>query len=189
MPSDIPETNEAGPVDPMALRRVCGHFVTGVTVVTSGRGEQAAGTTVNSFTSVSLDPPLVLVCLHADSRLRAVVRETGAYVVNFLAERQKALAWAFANRATASMETVGHRPSATGVPVLTDALAYLSCRLAETSEIGDHTIFVGEVVDLGVPEPRRQPLVFFKGRMGSLGEDEARAQRVVDGNGFVQAAT
>ncbi len=150
------------------LRRVCGHFVTGVTVVTSGRGEQVAGKTVNSFTSVSLDPPLVLICLHTDSRLRALVQDSRAYVVNFLAAQQEPLAWAFANKATASMQDVAHRPSVTGVPVLNDALAFLSCRLVDTSVAGDHTVFVGEVVDLGLPERFEQPLVFFRGEMSSL---------------------
>lgn len=168
MPSDSQELNQAGPVDAKLLRRACGHFVTGVTVITSGRGEQAAGTTVNSFTSVSLDPPLVLFCLHSESRLRAVVEDSRAYAVNFLAAQQEPLAWAFAGRATAAVQDVAHRPSVTGVPVLNDALAFLSCRLVDTSEVGDHTVFVGEVVDLGVPEQSQQPLVFFRGEMGSL---------------------
>jgi flavin reductase (DIM6/NTAB) family NADH-FMN oxidoreductase RutF len=173
-------------VDAKMLRSVCGHFVTGVTVVTSGRGEQASGTTVNSFTSVSLDPPLVVVCLHNDARLCSVVRESDAYVVNFLAAQQEPLAWAFAAKAKAraSLQDVAHRPSATGVPVLDEALAFLSCRLVQTSEVGDHTIFVGEVVELGLPERRRQPLVFFRGEMSSL---DAKKHRVIDGNGFVQA--
>ncbi|WP_406864105.1 flavin reductase family protein [Streptomyces sp. HUAS MG47] len=168
MPSDSQKPNQAGPVEAKLLRRVCGHFVTGVTVITSGRDEEASGTTVNSFTSVSLDPPLVLFCLHSESRLRRVVEESRAYAVNFLAAEQEPLARAFAGRATASMRNAAHRPSATGVPVLDDALAYLSCRLVDTSEVGDHTVFIGEVVDLGVPERGQQPLVFFRGEMSSL---------------------
>ncbi|RPK83861.1 flavin reductase family protein [Streptomyces sp. ADI98-10] len=168
MPSDSQSSSSTAPVETELLRAVCGHFVTGVTVITSGRGEQAAGTTVNSFTSVSLDPPLVLFCLHHKSRLRDVVEDSQAYAVNFLAAQHEPLARAFAGRSTASLQEVPHRPSATGVPVLSDALAYLSCRLVNTFEGGDHTVFVGEVVDLDVPERDRRPLVFFRGAMGAL---------------------
>lgn len=170
MQSDGQEPNQAGPVDVTMLRRVCGHFVTGVTVITSGCGDQAAGTTVNSFTSVSLDPPLVLFCLHNDSRLRPVVEESGSYVVNFLSAQQEPLAWTFAAKATASLRDVAHSPSVTGTPVLDDALGFLSCRVVSTSEVGDHTIFVGEVVDMGLPTRFEQPLVFFRGTMSALQE-------------------
>ncbi len=168
MPSDSQSSSPTPPVETNVLRAVCGNFVTGVTVITSGRGEQAAGTTVNSFTSVSLDPPLVLFCLHQRSRLKAVVEESQAYAVNFLAAQHEPLARAFSGRHTASLHEVVHHPSATGVPVLTDALAYLSCRLVDTFQGGDHTVFVGEVVDLGVPERDRRPLVFFRGALGAL---------------------
>ncbi|MFK4070894.1 flavin reductase family protein [Streptomyces sp. NPDC029674] len=161
------------PIDGKTLRSVCGLFVTGVTVITSGGGERAAGTTVNSFTSVSLDPPLVLFCLHQASRLRALVEESGAYTVNFLAGRQEPLAWAFAGRHTATLQDVEHRYSAVGVPVLSQAMAFLSCRLVNAFEGGDHTIFVGEVAELGVPRADTEPLIFFRGSMGSL-EDEPR---------------
>ncbi|WP_262386750.1 flavin reductase family protein [Streptomyces sp. TRM49041] len=156
------------PVDTESLRRVCGHFVTGVTVVTSGLGERAAGTTVNSFTSVSLDPALVLFCLHRASRLRAVVEESRAYAVNLLAAEQEPLARAFAGRATASLDETPHHSARTGVPVLGGVVGYLSCHLVNTVEAGDHTVFVGEVVELGVPGADEEPLVFFRGELGPL---------------------
>lgn len=87
------------------LRTVCGNFATGVTVITSGSGETAAGATVNSFTSVSLDPPLVLICLHENSRLLPVVQESGGFVVNFLTHQQEPVAWAFAGPQTAPGST------------------------------------------------------------------------------------
>ncbi|WP_026361232.1 flavin reductase family protein [Amycolatopsis nigrescens] len=169
------------PVDGRALRDVCGHFVTGVTVITSGAGERAAGTTVNSFTSVSLDPPLVLFCLHRESRLRAVVRESGWYVVNFLAGRQEKLARAFAGRDTAAIADVGHRPCSTGAPVLSEALGFLSCRLVDEVEGGDHVIFVGEVVELGLSGRARDPLIFFRGSLGALEEEPRGAHPIFDG--------
>ncbi|MET8690726.1 flavin reductase family protein [Streptomyces sp. NPDC004732] len=170
-PTDTHPPQQAGPIDGKTLRTVCGLFVTGVTVITSGSGPHAAGTTVNSFTSVSLDPPLVLFCLHQASRLRPLVEESGAYTVNFLAGRQEPLAWAFAGKHTATLQDVEHRYSGAGVPVLSQAMAFLSCRLVNTFEGGDHTIFVGEVAELGVARADTEPLIFFRGSMGAL-EDE-----------------
>lgn len=167
-PSHAQELHRPGPVDARTLRSVCGLFATGVAVVTSGRGQEAQGTTVNSFTSVSLDPPLVLFCLHRESRLRAVVEETGAYAVNVLTAQQEALAQMFSGKKSSDIGRVAHRPSVTGVPVLSDALAFLSCRLVNSFGGGDHMVFVGEVVDLEVLRQDEDPLVFFRGEMGSL---------------------
>ncbi|MFJ3671278.1 flavin reductase family protein [Streptomyces sp. NPDC090106] len=176
-------THQQAPVtgiDGKLLRSVCGMFVTGVTVITSGSGSQAAGTTVNSFTSVSLDPPLVLFCLHKDSRLRAVVEESGAYTVNFLAGRQEPLAWAFAGKHTATLDGVDHHYSSANVPVLSHAMAFLSCRLVNAFEGGDHTIFVGEVAELGVPSGESEPLIFFRGSMGCLEEEQRGTHPMFD---------
>jgi 3-hydroxy-9,10-secoandrosta-1,3,5(10)-triene-9,17-dione monooxygenase reductase component len=180
----LPETevpHQSMPVEPAMLRTVCGLFVTGVTVITSGTGKETAGTTVNSFTSVSLDPPLVLFCLHNGSRLRAVVESCGAYAVNFLAGRHARLARAFAGRDTAALGSVAHHRSAAGVPVLSEALACLSCRLVNAFDGGDHTIFVGEVVGMGVPRRDQQPLIFFRGSLGALEEEPHGGHVVIDG--------
>ncbi|WP_079032068.1 flavin reductase family protein [Streptomyces specialis] len=180
-PTDTQAPAQVNPVAGRTLRDVCGLFVTGVTVITSGTEEAAAGTTVNSFTSVSLDPPLVLFCLHNDSRLRAVVESTGAYAVNFLSGRQEKLARAFAGKSTAAITDVAHHASVTGVPVLSEALAFLSCRLVNAFDGGDHTIFVGEVVELGVPRQSQEPLIFFRGFLGSLEEEPHGVDPVFDG--------
>lgn len=179
--ASVQRMHHAQPVTADLLRRVCGHFVTGVTVITSGLGERAAGATVNSFTSVSLDPPLVLFCLHDQSRLRGVVEETGAYAVNFLEGRQEKLAHAFAGRDTANIKDVAHHDSATGVPVLSEALTFLSCLLVDAFDGGDHTIFLGKVVELGVPRYNRDPLIFFRGSLGALEEEPHDAHPIVDG--------
>jgi len=160
------------PIDGKMLRQVCGHFVTGVTVITSGEvGGECGGTTVNSFTSVSLEPPLVLFCLHNDSRLREMVEGGRSFAVNFLAGRQEQVAWKFAGKQTANLSDVPHmRSAAAGTPVLSDALAFLACTLVSQFDGGDHTIYLGEVVELGAARGR-DPLIFFKGALGALADE------------------
>lgn len=166
LPVPVPPAVEA-----LALRSICGLFVTGVTVITSGEAGRSAGTTVNSFTSVSLDPPLVLFCLHRQSRLLEVLHSSERFVVNFLSGSQEGLARAFAGRRTAQLEDFAHRRTGEGLPVLDKALAYLSCRLVNEMDGGDHTILLGEVVELGAAPASTEPLVFFRGSMGSLSDE------------------
>ncbi|MCX4591808.1 flavin reductase family protein [Streptomyces sp. NBC_01549] len=156
------------PIEGAALRRVCAHFATGVTVITTGTPGSSAGTTVNSFTSVSLEPPLVLFCLHQHSRLRSPIQQSGGFVVNFLTRQQESLAWAFAGRESAKVEDVPHHRTADGLPVLSGALAYLSCRLVEEYDGGDHTIVLGEVVGLGAAGQDEDPLIFYRGSIRAL---------------------
>ncbi|NUR04731.1 MAG: flavin reductase family protein [Streptomyces sp.] len=157
------EERDAAPVEARALREVCGRYPTGVAVVTcQGTGrEEPVGVTVNSFTSVSLDPALVLFCVHKDSRALLAVKESGAFAVNILAADQEGLCRAFARRNTADFGDLPHGPGVTGSPVLGDALAFLDCRLHTVFPGGDHVIIVGEVVDLGLLR-EDQPLTFFR---------------------------
>jgi 3-hydroxy-9,10-secoandrosta-1,3,5(10)-triene-9,17-dione monooxygenase reductase component len=160
--------HETKPVEPRMLRQVCGFFVTGVTVVTTEVEGELAGTTVNSFTSVSLEPPLVLFCLHERSRLGGVVRRSGRFVVNFLAGSQERVALAFAAKETALVQDVAHHGAGAEGPILSDALAFLACRVVGEFAGGDHTIFLGEVTRLGIHRQEGEPLVFFRGGMGAL---------------------
>ncbi|MEU2616556.1 flavin reductase family protein [Streptomyces sp. NPDC054813] len=148
-------------VDPQALRSVCANWATGVTVITSGSTERAAGLTVNSFTSVSLDPALILVCIHNDSGELPVLRRTGAFAVNILAADQEELCRSFASRHTRHTAKADTRPGITGVPVIPDALAYLECRIDREVDGGDHVIVIGEVIDLAV-QREEGPLTFFR---------------------------
>jgi flavin reductase (DIM6/NTAB) family NADH-FMN oxidoreductase RutF len=151
--------------DQRRFRDVVGAFPTGVTVVTA---PGPAGLTTNAFSSVSLDPPLVLVCFDNASRTLPAVRESGRYAVNVLRAGQEELAAVFASKAIAEdkfaavTHTVAH-----GVPVLDDALAWMACEVVELVEAGDHTIGIGRVDALEVFEG--EPLVFFRGRYGTLG--------------------
>jgi flavin reductase (DIM6/NTAB) family NADH-FMN oxidoreductase RutF len=173
--------DEAQPIEARLLRNVCGLFVTGVTVITSGERGRSMGATVNSFTSVSLDPPLVLFCLHKESRLRPVVEESRKFVVNFLAGRQERLARTFAKKDTAAIDEVVHHRSSEGMPILSEALAFLACRLTSEFEGGDHTIFVGEVVELGAPRENHEPLIFFRGSMSELEDEPWAVHPISDG--------
>lgn len=174
-------SREAQQIDGRMLRNVCGLFVTGVTVITTGVDGRLDGTTVNSFTSVSLDPPLVLFCLHKQSRLSPMLQESGLFVVNFLAGRQERLARAFAGKQTAGFGEVAYHHSADGMPVLSDALAFLACAVVNEIEGGDHTIFVGEVREVGVPRHNAEPLIFFRGSLGALEHEPEAIPPIWDG--------
>ena len=148
-------------VDPQALRSVCANWATGVTVITSGSTARTTGLTVNSVTAVSLDPALILVCIHNDSGELPVLRRTGAFAVNILAADQEELCRSFASRHTRHSAKADTRPGITGVPVLSDALAYLECRIEREVDGGDHVIVIGEVIDLAV-QREEGPLTFFR---------------------------
>jgi flavin reductase (DIM6/NTAB) family NADH-FMN oxidoreductase RutF len=153
------------------FRHALGHFATGVTVITVVRGpEQVHGMTANAFASVSLDPPLVLVCVEHTARSFPLLREQRRFGVNVLREDQLALARYFAD-ATQDHETAQHlgvryETSTRGTPLLADCLARLECALVATHEAGDHTIFVAAVEEVSVREGR--PLLFYRGKFPSL---------------------
>lgn len=171
----------ASAIDSLALRRLCGMFVTGVTVVTTGSAAEAAGATVNSFTSVSLDPPLVLFCLHKRSRLHRALARSGAFAVNFLAGPQEQVARAFAGRETAVFHDLTWHLSAPGVPVLSEALGYMACQIVDQFAGGDHAIILGKVTELGVPRHDRDPLIFYQGAFGALEWEGGLAYPISDG--------
>jgi len=153
--------------DPRAFRAVAGLFTTGVTVVTSSRGSEGRGMTANAFTSVSLDPLLVLVCVRRDSEMRRLVDATHHFAVSVLAASQQDVATWFANparpRGRAQFDSVDWQPGrATGAPVIGGCLAWLECAVAERVGAGDHMVLIGRVLDLGRSEAT-EPLVFFNG--------------------------
>ncbi|MGW1542623.1 flavin reductase family protein [Streptomyces sp. NPDC002309] len=173
----LTRTPERQPIEPLTLRRVCGLFTTGVTVVSTGPSGRAEGTTVNSFTSVSLDPPLVLFCLHKRSRLHDLLQESGGFTVNFLSGRQQPLARWFAEKRPDAFAGVPHHFTGDGLPALSEALAYLGCTTVDVHAAGDHDIVIGEVVELGVPEQGQEPLIFFDGSLGPLERGAGRFGR------------
>ena len=134
------------------FRQVMGQFTTGVTVVTTRSHEGLAGLTVNSFTSVSLDPPLVLICIDLYSMVLPFIRASGNFTVNVLTSEQEALSRCFA---TISAERYKHfchasyHIASTGSPIFDDALAFIDSRIVAEYPGGDHVIFVGHVVAMG----------------------------------------
>ncbi len=116
---------------------------------------RVAAATVNWVTQVSFDPPLVVVGVKADSGTHAVIKEAGSFALNVLGKDQQATAYAFFKPAEREGDTIGgeaFRTGTTGAPILESCPAYVECKLTETLERGDHSIFVGEVVDAGVAQ-------------------------------------
>jgi 3-hydroxy-9,10-secoandrosta-1,3,5(10)-triene-9,17-dione monooxygenase reductase component len=150
-------------VDQAEFRRVMGHWSSGVAIASSRTGDgRPRGLTVNSLTSVSLQPPLVLVCLDRSSETFHCILEAGSYAVSILEASQEPLARSFSGvHGDGKFEGVPYRAAVTGSPVLEDALAWLDCRLEAAHEAGDHHIFVGEVVAAGARAG--EPLLFFRG--------------------------
>ena len=152
------------------FRDAMGHFATGVTVVTSvGADGAPVGTTANAVTSLSLDPPLVLVCFDLGSLTLQAIRGHGSFVVNVLAAAQRHLSANFARRGlTAAWDGVRHRHGPTGSPRLEDVLAVLECTVEHCLPGGDHEIVVGRVRHAETSATPADPLVFFRGGYASL---------------------
>lgn len=135
------------------FRHVMGHFVTGVTVVTTKYQETVAGLTVNAFCSVSLNPPLVLVCVDVTSNTLAFMRESGCYAINILTKEQEHLSRCFATLSAERYEDFCHaqyHTVTTGAPVIDDALAFIDARIVAEYPGGDHIIFLGQVEAMGM---------------------------------------
>lgn len=147
----------------LRLREALGNFVTGVTVITTRRGGELHGLTANSFSSVSLDPPLVLFSLARAADCFDAFECTEAFAVNVLRSDQEELSSRFATKDVDKWTGVGWRPGTGGCPLLDGAVATFECRVAARHEGGDHVIYVGEVVGFDhLPDAR--PLAFFRGR-------------------------
>jgi len=140
--------------------RICGKFATGVMVATVvGRDGAPHGITVNSFTSVSLDPMLVLFCVDNRARILGHFLAGGSFALNVLSERQEQLSRRFARSDVDRFESVDWQPGRTGAPLLRDTIGWLECQLSQTVAAGDHTILIGRPIKGGWREGR--PLVYF----------------------------
>lgn len=157
-------------IAPALMRHALGHFATGVTVVTScGRDGRPAGTTASAVSSLSLAPPLLLVCLDRSSQTLAAIRGHQTFAINVLAEGQEPLSANFARRgAAASWEGVGYRRGWAGNPHLDGVLAVLDCRLERCLDGGDHEIVIGRLVAHRPTDRDAGPLLHYRGNYASV---------------------
>jgi 3-hydroxy-9,10-secoandrosta-1,3,5(10)-triene-9,17-dione monooxygenase reductase component len=156
--------------DPTTMRSVLGHFPSGVTIVTGTTPDGPAGFTCQSFSSLSLDPPLVLVLPSRGSTSWPGIEATGRFCVNVLAEGQRELSTRFARSGGDKFSGVDWSISALGSPVLAGATAWIDCTLEAVHDGGDHLIVVGAVHDLGAAE-ESAPLVFHRGAYARTSTD------------------
>lgn len=151
-------------IDPDLFRQVMSQFATGITIVTTRAGEEIHGLTANSFCSVSLEPPLVLVCVDKSAHSHDLIAAGHNFAVNILKASQENLARRFATNnlpADERFAEIPFRAEITGAPILLESLGWLDCRLFAMHPGGDHTIYVGEVLALGRNQDD-EPLLYFQ---------------------------
>lgn len=149
------------------FRNALGAFATGVTVITTQGVEHPFGMTANAFSSVSLDPPLVLICVISGTVGADSIERNGVFAVNILGDDHEPISRYFSSkdrpRGPDAFSEIPHFLAVTGSPILEGAAGYLDCRLHAAHEAGDHLVFIGEVVGLG-QNPDAKPLLFHGGR-------------------------
>jgi len=171
--SDSATRAEMTLADQQVFRDVIGRFASGVTVITTTVDDVPFGTTASAVSSLSMEPPMVLICLNKTSETQGAVLKAGAFCVNILAEGQQDLAYQFAGKGDKFAGT-GFDSGIAGIPVLRGTLAHLECRVVETVTGGTHTVFLAHVANAAGHEGT--PLTYFRGRFGrleSVSEEEA----------------
>lgn len=157
-------------IDSRLFRDAMGQFATGVTIVTVGSVQDPWAMTVNAFSSVSLDPPMLLVCIGKSARSHGLLADVATFGVSILDESQRAVSDACARSdRSEGLAGVSFRGARRGTPVLDDALAQIECEIVHRYDGGDHTILVGQVIDVTINRtPEAGPLLFFQGRYRAL---------------------
>lgn len=164
-----PITAPAAPAafDQETFRQVVGHFASGVAVITTALDGELYGTTASAVSSLSMDPPMMLMCLNQASSTHDAVARAGMYAINILAEDQRDLAMRFGRKGADKFDGVAYRLSDHGgVPLLDGALAGITCVVAEVPQGGTHSVFFGRVVEAGFAQG--QPLAYYRGTFGRL---------------------
>lgn len=156
-------------IDEMAFRRVMGHLATGVTVVTTKLDSTYHGLTVNSFTSVSLDPLLILVNIAKHAVSHDMVVQSGIYAVNFLSADQEQVSVVFADSNIKDrFAFVTTSEGLTGAPIIEGSMAYIEAHVRNVFDAGDHSIFLGEVVAMNLVHPEKAPLLYYRGNYAGI---------------------
>ena len=159
------------------LRNVLGCFATGIAVITTRDPEgRPVGVTVNSFTSVSLDPPLIAFCLDRNAFSLPAFESAGHFAVNILSEHQEPISAAFARSGSSSDKFVGLAldSGSNGAPLLPECLSYIECANRGAHDGGDHIIYLGRVTCVH-PATERRPLLYYRGRYARIGAPDERA--------------
>lgn len=154
-------------IDTMHFRRTMSHFATGVAILTTAHAGKRYGMTINSLTSVSLDPAQVLVCINAGSPTGEAIKNSGYFGISLLNESQTHASRSFVGPTAERFEAVSSTDHETGVPLIDGALANLVCRVENIFVSGDHEIAIGEVIHCAHTSAG-EPLVFFGGRYGKF---------------------
>lgn len=169
VPSPAPEPSDHASVDPDVFRRAVGHFATGVTVATTRVGTFDHAMTASAFTSVSLEPVLVLVCVDKEARFRDAVVESGTWAVSILSAAGRRAAEWFATKGrplVGQLDRYPHHRGVTGAALLDGSLAWLECRTEAVYDGGDHDIVLGAVVAAVEGDRDGTPLLYHRGRYG-----------------------
>ena len=151
--------------DAASLRTVLGHFATGVAIITAVDGEEPVGMACNSFTSVSLEPQLVLFCAAKSSSTWPRIQAAEKWAANILNQDAEEVCRLFAQKGADRFARVAYTIGRTGAPILEEALAFVDCETIAEHDAGDHVIVVGRVLELGFA-PEGKPLLFYRGGYG-----------------------
>ena len=154
-------------IDKDLFRAVLGRFASGITVITTrDAGGVPHGMSVSAFSSLSLDPPLVLACIASNATMMPVLEATDAFGVNILRDGQEAISRRFAGPVDDRFGGIGYTEGRLGAPILDEVLTWLQCRIVARHPAGDHVILVGHVEDAGVHDGR--PLLYYRGGYATL---------------------
>ncbi|MCH2129429.1 MAG: flavin reductase family protein [Pirellulaceae bacterium] len=156
------------PFDSQLQRKIMGQFATGVTVASTAIGEETWGMTANAVTSLSLDPPCVLLAVVKESQSHEKFKQAGCFVLNILSEKQRELSDRFAFSGPKDFSGINFTTAETGAPIIPDSLGWVDCRLTEVLPGGDHDIFIGEIVAGDISDG--PPLLYFGGKYARLGD-------------------
>jgi flavin reductase (DIM6/NTAB) family NADH-FMN oxidoreductase RutF len=158
------------PIEPQELRRVMGHFATGVTVITTKDSSGVpSGLTANAFMSLSLNPPLVLISVDKGATCYSCFEPQNAFTVNFLGEEQEEVSRRFATKGADKFAGLKWHVGSNGAAIIDGAIGYVECKVVQCHDGGDHTIVIGEILNMGADGGR--PLLFFKGQYQRLPAD------------------
>ncbi|WP_290589921.1 flavin reductase family protein [Alicyclobacillus sp.] len=152
---------------PDDFRRALGRFASGVTVVTAAHDGQMAGMTVSAFSSVSLQPPYVLICLDKQAGTIPVLRASGVFAVNILSAGQVDISNQFASKRPDKFSGIDWRPGRLGAPLLAGVLASVECRVVQEMDAGDHLLYIGQVEATDI-DTSAEPLLYYHGRYHGL---------------------